>query len=99
MRHDERVDLVFSYGQRSMQCKLSWRAFNSEQFCDFPPLLLCAIFVLSVSLWWLLPGNTNHRDTESTEVAQRNPLGHHHKSCSRPRDRSFFTIFTRHRTD
>src|SRR5215216_6056019 len=33
--------------------------------------LLCAASVFSVSLWWTFPP-VHHRDTENTEVAQRN---------------------------
>ena len=38
--------------------------------------ILCATSVFSVSLW-CFPGRIlNHRDTENTEVAQRNPVVH-----------------------
>jgi len=33
-------------------------------------LILCATSVFSVSLWLILLGLANHRDTEDTEVAQ-----------------------------
>jgi len=34
--------------------------------------LLCATSVFSVSLWSIFRASFNHRDTENTEVAQRN---------------------------
>jgi len=33
--------------------------------------VLCAVSVSSVSLWSIILGKTNHRDTEDTELAQR----------------------------
>src|SRR6185369_1606359 len=36
--------------------------------------LLCATSVFSVSLWLLFTAVSNHRDTENTDVAQRNQL-------------------------
>jgi len=32
---------------------------------------LCATFVFSVSLWWVILVKIHHRDTENTEDAQR----------------------------
>jgi hypothetical protein len=37
----------------------------------FSQILLRATSVFSVSLWLLLPGGSNHRDAENTEVARR----------------------------
>ena len=34
--------------------------------------LLCAISVSSVSLWLMTRAEVHHRDTEDTEIAQRN---------------------------
>ena len=47
---------------------------NSERF------LLCATSVFSVSLWFTF-GQTHHRDTEDTEVAQRNPGKKYERYC------------------
>jgi hypothetical protein len=51
-----------------------WR-FGSDQLCtkSHDNALLCATSVFSVTLWLLYLEFHNHRDTENTEVAQRNP--------------------------
>jgi hypothetical protein len=48
----------------------SYEAAGMTQF----QFLLCATSVSSVSLWLISRQLVNHRDTEDTEVAQRNQI-------------------------